>query len=92
MFIKKELRYFCIYLNRKNQLLIKQEGILFNIRAKAYIIKLIDNFNTNIYILTSLPLINTVSGEAIPLNFGKRTIIYTTDTKGEMYILNLSKV
>jgi hypothetical protein len=39
----------------------------------------------------SLPLINIVSGEATPLNFGKRTIIYATDT-GETHTLNFSKV
>ena len=39
-----------------------------------------------------MPSINIVSGEATPLNFNKRTIIYTTDTEGEIYTLNLSKV
>ena len=40
----------------------------------------------------SLPSINTVSGEATPLNFSKRTIIYTIDTEGETHTLNLNKV
>jgi len=43
------------------------------------------------YILASLPLINIVSGEATPLSFSKRTIIYAIDI-GEIYTLNLSKV
>ena len=45
-----------------------------------------------IYISVFLPLINTVSKEATPLSFSKRIIIYTIDTKGETYTLNLSKV
>ena len=45
-----------------------------------------------IYILASLLLINTVSGETTPLGFSKRIIIYTIDIKRETYILNLSKV
>ena len=65
---------------------------MFNIKAKTYIAKSINNFNTGIYILASLPLINTVSGEATPLGFSKRTIIYAIDIKGETYILNLSKM
>ena len=69
-----------------------QEGILFNTRVKTHIAKLINDFNTSIYIPASLPLINIVSGEAIPLNFNKRTIIYTINTKGETYTLNFSKV
>jgi len=43
------------------------------------------------YVLVSLPLINTASGEATPLGFGKRTIIYAIDI-GETHTLNLSKV
>ena len=66
--------------------------MLFNIKAKTYITKLINDFNTSIYILVSLLLIDIVSGEAMPLKFGKRIIIYTTDTKKEIYILNFSKI
>jgi len=91
IFAKKELGYLYIHLNRKNQSLIKQEGILFNTRAETYIIKLINDFNIGIYVPASLPLINTVSGEATPLGFGKRIIIYAIDT-GETHTLNLSKV
>ena len=65
---------------------------MFNIKAKTYITKLINNFNTSIYILASLPLINIVSKEAILLKFGKRIIIYTIDTEEEIYTLNLNKV
>ena len=43
------------------------------------------------YVPASLLLINTVSGEATPLGFSKRTIIYAIDT-GETHTLNLSKV
>ena len=50
-----------------------------------------NDFNTSIYILASLPLINTVSREAMPLSLSKRIIIYIIDI-GEMYTLNLSKV
>jgi hypothetical protein len=39
-----------------------------------------------------LPSINIVSGEATPLSFSKRIIIYAIDTEGEIYILNLNKV
>ena len=92
MFVKKELEYLCVYLNRKNRLWIKQEGILFNIRAETHIAKLIDDFNTGIYVLASLPLIDIVSGEAMPLGFSKRTIICAIDTEGETYMLNLRKV
>ena len=52
---------------------------------------LIDGRDASIYIPVSLPSIDTVSGKATPLNFSKRTIIYTIDT-GEIYILNISKV
>ena len=69
---KKELKYFYIHLNKKNQLLIKQEGILFNIRAKTYITKLINDFNTSIYILVFLLLINIVNKKATPFSFSKR--------------------
>ena len=64
---------------------------MFNTRAETYIAKSINDFNTSIYILISLLLINTVSREATPLGFSKRIIIYATDT-GETYTLNLSKV
>ena len=69
-----------------------QEGILFNTRVKTHIAKLINDFNTSIYIPASLPLINIVSGEAIPLNFSKRIIIYIINIEKEMYILNLNKL
>ena len=92
IFIKKELGYLCVHLNRKNRSLIKQEGILFNTKAETHITKSIDDFNTNIYIPASLPLINIVSGEATPLSFSKRTIIYAINTEGETYTLNFSKV
>jgi hypothetical protein len=91
-FVKKELGYFCAYLNRKNQSLIKQGGTLFDTRAKTYIAKSINDFNTGIYTPATLLLINTVGGQAKPLGFGKRIIIYTIDTKEETHILNLSKV
>ena len=39
-----------------------------------------------------MPLINIVSGEATPLNFSKRIIIYAINTKGETHILNFSKI
>jgi len=92
IFTKKESGYLYAHLNRKNQSLIKQEGILFNTRAETHIAKLIDDFNTGIYTLVSLPLIDTASGEAMPLGFSKRIIICAIDTEGEMYTLNLSKV
>ena len=90
-YARKKLSYLYIYLNRKNRLLIKQEGILFNTRAETYIAKLINGFNTGIYIPASLLLINTVSRKATPLGFSKRIIIYTIDIE-ETHILNLSKV
>ena len=62
IFAKKESGYLYIYLNRKNQSPIKQEGILFNIKAKTHITKSIDDFNTGIYIPASLPLLNIVGG------------------------------
>jgi len=65
---------------------------LFNTRAKTYIVKLINNFNTSIYILVFLLLIDTVSREIILLSVGKRIIIYTINTKKDIYILNFSKV
>ena len=61
-------------------------------KAETYIAKLINDFNTDIYILAFLLLINTVSGEAMPLNFNKRTIIYAINTKEETHTLNFSKV
>jgi hypothetical protein len=73
------LNYFCAYLNKKNQLLIKQDGTLFNIGAKTYITKSIDDFNAGIYTSASLPAINIVNKEARPLGFGKRTLIYATE-------------
>ena len=66
--------------------------MLFNIKAETYIAKLINDFNTSIYIPVSLPLINIVSREATPLSFSKRIIIYILDTKRETHILNLNKV
>jgi len=65
---------------------------LFNIKAKTHIAKSINDFNTGIYILLSLLLINIVSKKVTPLSFSKRIIIYTINTKGEIYILNFSKV
>ena len=65
---------------------------MFNTGAETYITKSINDFNTGIYALVSLPLINIASGEAMPLGFGKKIIIYATDTEGEIYTLNLSKV
>jgi len=65
---------------------------LFNTRAETHITKSIDNFNTGIYTLVTLPLINTASKQAKPPSFDKRIIIYATDIKGEIYTLNLSKV
>ena len=65
---------------------------MFNIKAKTHIAKLIDDFNISIYVPVSLLLINIVSGEATPLRFSKRIIIYTIDTEKEIYTLNLSKV
>ena len=65
---------------------------MFNIRAETYITKLINDFNTGTYAPASLPLINIANKEATPLGFGKRIIIYATDTEGETHTLNLSKV
>ena len=59
---------------------------------ETYIAKSINNFNTGIYVLVSLLLINIVSGEATPLSFSKKIIIYITDTKKKTYTLNFSKV
>jgi len=92
MFIKKKLKYLYVHLNRKNQLLIKQRGTLFNTGAKTYITKSINDFNTSIYVPISLLLINTVNKEITPLSFSKRIIIYVINTEGKTYILNLSKV
>ena len=64
---------------------------MFNTKAKTYIAKSIDDFNTGIYILASLPSLDTVGGQAKPLSFSKRTIIYIINT-GETHTLNLSKV
>ena len=65
---------------------------MFNTKAKTYITKLINNFNTNIYILTTLPIINRASKKAKLLGFSKRIIIYTINIEGETYTLNLNKV
>ena len=92
MFVKKELGYLYIHLNKKNQSQIKQEGILFNTKAKTHIAKSINDFNTGIYIPASLPLIDIASKEATLLGFGKRTIICTINTKKETHTLNFSKV
>jgi len=72
--------------------LIKHKGILFNIKAETHIAKLIDDFNTGIYVLVSLLLINTVNKKIILLSFNKRIIIYAIDIEREIYILNFSKV
>jgi len=69
IFAKKSLSYTYIYLNRKNQSLIEQEGILFNIGAKTYITKLINNFNSRTYTPAILPLIIIVSREVKLLGF-----------------------
>ena len=92
IFTKKELGYFCVYLNKKKKSLIKQGGTLFNTRVETYITISINDFNISIYILATLLLINTVGGQAKPLSFSKRTIIYTIDIKEKTYTLNLSKV
>jgi len=65
---------------------------LFNTKAETYIAKLINDFNTGIYILAFLLLINTANKKATPLGFSKKIIIYTIDIKGEIYTLNLNKV
>ena len=71
--------------------LVIEYNILFNIGAKTYIIRLIKEFNTRIYILVPLLLINIASREAKLLGFSKRIIIYTIDNR-DIYTLNLSKV
>jgi hypothetical protein len=91
-FGKKDSNYFCAHLNKKNRLLIKQDGTLFNIEAETHIAKSIDDFNAGIYTPASLLAIDIVSEEARPLGFGKRTLIYATDTNRETHTLNLSKV
>jgi hypothetical protein len=65
---------------------------LFNTGAETYIAKSIDDFNTGTYIPAFLLAINTASGEARPLGFGKRTLICAIDTDKETHTLNLSKV
>ena len=65
---------------------------MFNTGAETHIAKSIDDFNTGIYTPVTLPLIDTAGGQAKLPGFGKRIIIYITDTKGEIYTLNLSKV
>ena len=64
---KKDLSYYYIHLN-KNRLLIKY-STLFNIGAKIHITWLIKEFNTSIYILVSLLLINIASREAKLLGY-----------------------
>ena len=92
MFAKKKLGYLYAYLNRQNRSPIKQRGTLFNTGAETYIAKSINDFNTGIYTPATLPLIDIVGGQAKLFNFSKRTIIYTIDTKVEIYTLNLSKI
>ena len=65
---------------------------MFNTGAETHIAKSIDDFNTGIYTPVTLLSIDIVGGQAKPLGFGKRIIIYTIDIKGEIYTLNLSKV
>jgi hypothetical protein len=65
---------------------------LFNIKAKTYIAKSINDFNISIYILASLSVINTASKEARPLGFGKRTLICVINTNKKTYTLNFSKI
>jgi hypothetical protein len=91
-FGKKDSNYLCAHLNKKNRLSIEQDKTLFNIGAKTYIAKSIDDFTAGIYTPASLPAINTASKEAKLLGFGKRTLICATDTDGETHTLNLSKV
>jgi hypothetical protein len=88
----KDSNYLCVYLNKKNRLLIKQDRTLFNIGAETYIVKSINNFNASTYTPASLLAIDTASEEARLLGFGKRTLICTTNTNKETYTLNLSKV
>ena len=92
IFAKKSLSYTYIYLNRKNQSLIEQEGILFNIGAKTYITKLINNFNSRTYTPAILLSIDIVSREVKLLGFGRRIIICAIDIEGETHTINLSKV
>ena len=66
--------------------------MLFNTKTKTYIAKLINDFNTSIYVLASLLLLNIAGRQARLFNFNKRIIIYTIDIKEETYTLNLSKV
>ena len=68
-FAKKSSSYTCVHLNRKNQSLIEQKRILFNIGAKTYITKLINNFNSRIYTPATLLLIITASREVKLLGF-----------------------
>ena len=65
---------------------------MFDTGAKTHIAKSINNFNTGIYTLVTLPSINTAGRQAKPPGFGKRIIIYVIDIKEEIYTLNLSKV
>jgi hypothetical protein len=73
-------------------LLIKQDKTLFNIKAKTYIAKLINDFNASTYISVFLLVINTANKKAKLLDFSKRILIYVINTNRETYILNLSKV
>ncbi len=65
---------------------------MFDTGTKTYITKSINDFNTGIYTPATLLLINTASGQAKPLGFGKKIIICAINTKGEMHTLNLNKV
>jgi hypothetical protein len=65
---------------------------LFNIEAKTYITKSIDDFNTSIYTLASLSAINIVNKEARPLGFGKKTLICVININRKTYTLNLNKI
>ena len=65
---------------------------MFNTKVETYIAKLIDDFNTSIYILVTLLIINIVSGEAKLFNFSERIIMYIINIEGKIYTLNLNKV
>ena len=65
---------------------------MFNTGAKTHIAKLINDFNTGMYILVTLPSTDTAGRQAKPPGFGKRIIIYAIDTKGETHTLNFSKI
>ena len=86
---KKDLSYYYVHLNKNRSLI--EYSTLFDTGAEIYITWLIKEFNTSIYILVSLLLINIVSREVTSLSFSKRIIIYTIDIE-EIYTLNLSKI